>query len=227
MSSRIMMASFECLSSGYLVKFAANSAILDDGKSTMTTTMINIMDAMGRIMTADYNRSVRLLLGMPSLTIGTGTDLASMLTSEELAFYIVLMCLYSLTRNEIKNKVLKSSSVLSLLDMQPETSDIFENYLNGRFEKFQSQLNLIERKLKYDQFFGEHEQTEIFKKIRVKALQQYVAPYKRIDMREISSAFGVPLDQIEVELAELITSGEIKAKIDSHNKLLISRKENV
>lgn len=48
-----------------------------------------------------------------------------------------------------------------------------------------------------------------------------------IDMREISSAFGQPLDQIELDLAALITSGSIKAKIDSHKKLLISRKENI
>lgn len=48
-----------------------------------------------------------------------------------------------------------------------------------------------------------------------------------IDMREIATAFGLPLDDIEKDLSELITSGAIKAKIDSHKKLLISRKENV
>ena len=58
-------------------------------------------------------------------------------------------------------------------------------------------------------------------------MQQYVKPYKVIDMKEIATAFGVPLDQIELDLAALITSGTIKAKIDSHKKLLISRKENI
>jgi len=119
--------------------------------------MLNIMDAIGSVMTGDFYRSARMLTSMPSLTISAGSDLANMLTSEELAFYTVLICLYSMTRNDIKTKVLKSSSVLSLLDMQPETSEIFENYLNGHFEKFQSQLNVIEKKLKFDQFFGEHE----------------------------------------------------------------------
>jgi len=53
-----------------------------------------------------------------------------------------------------------------------------------------------------------------------------VAPYKVIDMREIATAFGRPLDLIEGELAELITSGQIKAKIDSSKKLLHSRQKN-
>ena len=45
-------------------------------------------------------------------------------------------------------------------------------------------------------------------------------------MREIASAFGLGLDIIEAELTELITSGQIRAKIDSYQKLLIARKQN-
>lgn len=52
----------------------------------------------------------------------------------------------------------------------------------------------------------------------------YVKPYKVLDMREISKEFGIDLETIELELAELITSGQIKAKIDSYQKLLISNK---
>lgn len=51
-------------------------------------------------------------------------------------------------------------------------------------------------------------------------------PYKVIDMREISAAFGLPLEVIESELTELITSGQIKAKIDSYQKRLYARKLN-
>ena len=47
-----------------------------------------------------------------------------------------------------------------------------------------------------------------------------------IEMNEIATAFGLTLDEIEHDLSDLITSGTIKAKIDSHKKLLISRKEN-
>ena len=46
-------------------------------------------------------------------------------------------------------------------------------------------------------------------------------------MREIAQAFGVTLEEIEQDLVALITSGAIKAKIDSHKKLLYSRKDNV
>lgn len=45
-------------------------------------------------------------------------------------------------------------------------------------------------------------------------------------MREISSAFGLPLEVIESELTELCTSGQILAKIDSYQKRLYSQKTN-
>ena len=70
--------------------------------------------------------------------------------------------------------------------------------------------------MKYDSYFGEHRGKSVFKKIRTITLQQYVKPYKVIDMQEISNAFGLPLEVIESELTELITSGQIKAKIDSY-----------
>ena len=54
----------------------------------------------------------------------------------------------------------------------------------------------------------------------------FVKPYKVIDMREISSAFGLPLEVIESELTELCTSGQIHAKIDSYQKRLYSQKTN-
>ena len=80
--------------------------------------------------------------------------------------------------------------------------------------------------MRYDAYFGQHLAPRAYKQIRVKTLQQYVKPYKVIDIREISSAFGVPLELIEGELSELIASGAIKAKIDSYKKLMHSQKAN-
>ena len=80
--------------------------------------------------------------------------------------------------------------------------------------------------MKYDYFFGEHRSNNVFKKIRTITLRQYVKPYKVIDMNEISNAFGLPLEVIETELTELITSGQINSKIDSYQKRLYSSKQN-
>lgn len=155
-------------------------------------------------------------------------EVKDILTQEELAYYVVLSSLSTLTRAELRESVTTNSSLLSMLETIPDTSDILDNFMLGRYEDFQRQLNRIEKKLKYDFFFGEHRDrgNNVFKKIRTITLRQYVKPYKVIDMREISTAFALPLEVIEVELTELITTGQIKAKIDSYQKRLYASKQN-
>jgi hypothetical protein len=45
-------------------------------------------------------------------------------------------------------------------------------------------------------------------------------------MRDIAEAFEISMDKVEAELASQISAGNIKAKIDSHKKLLFSRTVN-
>jgi COP9 signalosome complex subunit 1 len=45
-------------------------------------------------------------------------------------------------------------------------------------------------------------------------------------MREIAKAFNLSVEQVEHEIAQLIISKQIQSKIDSHSKLLYSRKDN-
>lgn len=128
-----------------------------------------------------------------------------------------------MSRLELKNEVMSKSHVLSLLENYEDLSNTFDNFLNGRFEELQMQINKIQEELKYDLFFGTQ---TIYRMIRNKNLQQYVAPYKVIDMREIATAFGISLQMVEEDLAEQIQNGSIKAKIDSNKKLLYSRQVN-
>ena len=57
-----------------------------------------------------------------------------------------------------------------MLETIPDTSDILDNFMMGRYEAFQRQLNKIQGKLKYDYFFGEHRNGSVFKKIRTLTL---------------------------------------------------------
>lgn len=103
--------------------------------------------------------------------------------------------------------------------------DVIENFLNGRYQDLQRQLSKIAQGLRFDLYFGNKLHT-VMTDIRRKALIQYVAPYKVIDIREIAKAFDMPVDAVERELAELIGAKQIRAKIDSYGKLLYSRKDN-
>ena len=95
--------------------------------------MIGVLDTLSRMMQADYYRAAKLMTSMDSIMSYHSSEIGNMLSADQLAYYMVLMCLATMTRKELKQTVLASSSVLQLLELQPETADILENYLNGKF----------------------------------------------------------------------------------------------
>jgi len=63
-------------------------------------------------------------------------ELEGYLSVEELAYYIVLSSIVTLTRNELRENVITNSTILSLLEMVPETNEILDNFRMGRYEVF-------------------------------------------------------------------------------------------
>lgn len=154
------------------------------------------------------------------------SELKGCVTMDELAYYVVLSVLSSMPRDEIQETIQKNSSILTLLESNIYTQNVLENFLLGKFDEALKATTKIKEQLRWDQYFGMFANQRVFKQIRVRTLQLYVKPYKVLDMRIISEEFGIPLDTLEEELAELIAAGEIKCKIDSYAKLLISAQGN-
>ena len=67
-----------------------------------------------------------------------------------------------------------------------------------------------------------HVQT-LYDNIRKKALVQYFSPFLTVDMNKMARSFSTTVSALEKELAKLITTGHIQARIDSHNKVFFSR----
>lgn len=55
----------------------------------------------------------------------------------------------------------------------------------------------------------------------------YIIPYKTVDLKEMAESFGMSLDETMRSVEELIVTNEIKARIDSYNQILYTKKDNV
>ena len=71
-----------------------------------------------------------------------------------MVYYTTLTALYSLNRKELKETILGGSNFKNNAEVAPETTDIFENFLNGKYADLQRSLNEIAFQLKFDVFFG-------------------------------------------------------------------------
>jgi len=73
---------------------------------------------------------------MQIISIENLPELKGILTQEELAYYVVLSSLSTLTRTELREDVITNSSILSMLEIIPDTNDILDNFMMGRYEAF-------------------------------------------------------------------------------------------
>ena len=78
----------------------------------------------------------RKFSSMQIVSIDGLPELNNILTQEELAYYVVLSSLATLTRNELRESVITNSSILSMLETIPDTNDILDNFMMGRYETF-------------------------------------------------------------------------------------------
>ena len=101
---------------------------------------------MAALMNRKNRVAANLLVDFPEITLDT-VDISRVISRKDLALYIIVITLDQLNRMDIKSNVLKNPMISQIIESFPDASNIFELYLNGRFEEFQSQMNEIEAHL--------------------------------------------------------------------------------
>ncbi|CDW76767.1 cop9 signalosome complex subunit 1 [Stylonychia lemnae] len=221
-SFQIAQAAYESMNLSYLIKYSGEAEARDKLKNQKVTMQIKILDGLSSLLNDNHSQAAAKF---SSIQVVDTYALLKYISQQDLAYYVIVCSLSSMKRSDLKSQIMNSSNYKNIMEQAPNASETIESLLNGRYMEFLTQLNQIQVALKFDPFLG-HKIGQIIGEIRKKALIQYVTPYKVIDMREIAKAFDLSIEQIEAEIADLIVSKKIQAKIDSHSKLLYSRKDN-
>lgn len=98
------------------------------------------------------------------------------------------------------------------------------DFYNSRYAQCLSYLDRLKPDLMLDLHLHDHVK-QLYDDVRSRALIQYFSPFSTVDMRLMAAAFNVSVEELETELASLIMSGKISAKIDSRAKVLHARQE--
>jgi len=148
-----------------------------------------------------------------------GSDLIS---HQNVATYTGLCAMATFNRSELHQKILKSSSFKSFLELDPNLRQILTDFNASKYGQSLKMLEELRETLLCDLYLSRHVES-LFDKIRKKAMVQYFSPYSSADLNVMASAFNVSVSRLEHELMSLILDGQLQAKIDSHNKVLISQ----
>ncbi|XP_037930995.1 COP9 signalosome complex subunit 1b [Teleopsis dalmanni] len=146
-------------------------------------------------------------------------DFPEMISTNNVAYYGGLCALATFNRQELNKLVISSNSFKLFLELEPQIRDIIIKFYDSKYAACLKLLDDIRDNLLLDMYLAQHVNT-LYTKIRNRALIQYFSPYQSADMHKMAAAFNRSVAALENELIQLILDGQIKARIDSHKKIL-------
>eukprot|EP01126_Amoeba_proteus_P051351 TRINITY_DN6127_c0_g1_i4.p1 TRINITY_DN6127_c0_g1~~TRINITY_DN6127_c0_g1_i4.p1 ORF type:complete len:226 (+),score=41.84 TRINITY_DN6127_c0_g1_i4:192-869(+) len=129
-------------------------------------------------------------------------------------FYTTLVGLLTLDRVTLKEKVVDSPEVLTVLATLPNLGQLLNSFYDSNYKEFFAALAAITDQLKED--LGLHEHVKYFaREMRVRSYQQYLESYRSVQLKSMANAFGVTEEYIDGELSRFISLERLNCRIDA------------
>ena len=139
-----------------------------------------------------------------------------------IAVYGSLCALATFTRQELANQLINSTSFRQFAELEPQMREAVSRFHESKYALCLSILQEVKPILLLDMHLAPHVE-RLYKAIRNKALVQYFEPYSSASLHKMALAFNTNLDELEKDIVKLIYDGQIRAKIDSYNKILFAK----
>ncbi len=151
----------------------------------------------------------------PGASASTYSELAS---QADVATYGGLLALASMGRDELQHSVLDNAQFRTFLEQAPHIRRAVAQFVSGRYSACIAILESYRPDHLLDLYLQKHIAT-IYSQIRSKCIVQYLTPFSCVSLDTMSKAFGRPDQGIEVELADMIQSGALEARINTIDKV--------
>ncbi len=145
----------------------------------------------------------------------TYSELAS---QSDVASYGGLLALASMDRNALQRNVLDNAQFRTFLEHAPHIRRAVTQFVSGRYSACIAILEAYRPDYLLDIYLQKHIAT-IYSQIRSKCIVQYLIPFSCVSLDTMNKAFGGPNQDIEAELADMIQSGVLQARINTIDKV--------
>lgn len=127
--------------------------------------------------------------------------------------YTVLMSIASLDRKDLKNRVVNTSEILTVIGEIPHLSALLNSLYNCCYRDFFIALANIYDDIVRDRFLGPHVQF-YYRELRIIAYTQFLESYRSVTLENMANNFGVSTKFLDMELSRFISAGRLNCKID-------------
>ncbi|KAH8668315.1 26S proteasome subunit RPN7-domain-containing protein [Xylariales sp. PMI_506] len=139
----------------------------------------------------------------------------------DVAIYGGLLALASMDRSELQRRVLDNSSFRTYLELEPHIRKAVSMFINGRYSSCLAILESYRPDYLLDIHLQKHVPA-IYSQIRTKCIVQYFIPFSCVTLESMNEAFAKEGESLEAELITMIRSGQLQARINTIDKLLVA-----
>ncbi|KAG2497130.1 hypothetical protein HYH03_004721 [Edaphochlamys debaryana] len=187
---------------------ARAQALCEEGGDWERKNKLKVYQGVLALYTRRFAAAADLLLD------STATFTASELFPyTRLIFYAVVAALPTLSRLDLKKRVVDSPEVLSVIASLPGVQPLLESLYHCKYRQFFSSFLEVISAMRKDMFLHHHVR-HYSRELRAVAYTQFLESYKSVTLDSMASAFDVSSAFLDGELVDFICAGRLHAKID-------------
>lgn len=178
-------------------------------------SICNILYGIAQLGQAKYPESAEHFLQVdPSIEPSLYDEYAS---PNDIATYGGLLALATMSRSEL-SKFLETSNFRTFLELEPHIRRAITQFVNGRYSACLSILESYKSDYFLDIYLQQHVK-KLYTSIRGKCIYHFLQPFSCVTIDNMNAAFAAPGESIEDELAEMIRTGNLLARIDAIDRV--------
>jgi len=182
--------------------------LVEEGGDWERRNLLAVYEATYLVIIREWKEAAQLFL--KSIATFTAHELY---TYETLIFYTVISSVVSLDRPTLREKVINSPDILTVIRDIPNLRPFLFSLYECKYSQFFQSLAKIIDQVKRDPFFAPHA-AYFLREIRIVAYTQFLESYRSVTFASMAQAFGVSPSFLDKELSRFIASGRLNCKID-------------
>jgi len=169
---------------------------------------LKVYEGIYFMMTREWKQAATLFINvMPTFT---ATEVVEF---KDFVFYSVILSMAALDRTTIREQLISSPEVLSVIKDTPHLQEFLDSYFNSQYQDFMMHFVPLIDTVTADRYMKNH--VRLFNRtMRLNAYRQFLASYRTVKLDAMANEFGVSAAFIDAELASFISSGKLHCKID-------------
>jgi len=177
---------------------------------------LKVYEGIYFMTTRNWKEAALLFLNvMPTFTASEVVEF------KDFVFYTVILSMVALDRNTIREKLVNSPEVLSVIEETPNLQEFLQSYFGCQYASFMNTFVPIIDLVRQDRYLTRHSR-HFMRIMRLNAYKQFLASYRSVTLQAMAQEFGVSPEFVDAELSSFISSGKLTCKIDKVSDVIES-----